>query len=65
MPSRATAVAKGHFKVVSSGPGATSPVGQVSTGPLFSPDALINSRADLGDYDVRGSIDERSTELAA
>ena len=44
---------------------ATSPVGQVSTGPLFSPDTLINSRADLGDYDVRGSIDRRSTELAA
>ena len=45
--------------------GATSPVGQVSTGPLFSPSALT---ADLGDYDVRGSIDERSTgstELAA
>ena len=42
--------------------GATSPVGQVSTGPLFS------LTADLGDYDVRGSIDERSTgstELAA
>ena len=35
--------------------GATSPVGQVSTGPLFSPSALT---ADLGDYDVRGSIDE-------
>ena len=45
--------------------GATSPVGQVSTGPLFSPSALT---ADLGDYNVRGSIDERSTgssELAA
>ena len=45
--------------------GATSPVGQVSTGPLLSPNALT---ADLGDYDVRGSIDERSTgstELAA
>ena len=45
--------------------GATSPVGQVSTGPLFSPSALT---ADLGDYDVRGSIYERSTgstELAA
>ena len=45
--------------------GATSPVGQVSTGPLFSPSALT---ADLDDYDVRGSIDERSTgstELAA
>ena len=45
--------------------GATSPVGQVSTGPLFSPSALT---ADLGDYDVRESIDERSTgstELAA
>ena len=45
--------------------GATIPVGQVSTGPLFSPSALT---ADLGDYDVRGSIDERSTgstELAA
>ena len=45
--------------------GATSPVGQVSTGPLFSPSALT---ADLGDYDMRGSIDERSTgstELAA
>ena len=38
--------------------GATSPVGQVSTGPLFPPTALA---ADLGDYDVRGSIDERST----
>ena len=38
--------------------GATSPVGQVSTGPLFSPSALT---ADLGDYDVRESIDERST----
>ena len=38
--------------------GATSPVGQVSTGPLFSPSALT---ADLGDYDVCGSIDERST----
>ena len=38
--------------------GATSPVGQVSTAPLFSPSALI---ADLGDYDVRESIDERST----
>ena len=35
--------------------GATSPVGQVSTGPLFSPSALT---ADLGDYDVRGSTDE-------
>ena len=35
--------------------GATSPVGQVSTGPLFSPSALT---ADLGDYDVRGSINE-------
>ena len=35
--------------------GATSPVGQVSTGPLFSSSALT---ADLGDYDVRGSIDE-------
>ena len=35
--------------------GATSPVGQVSTGPLFPPSALT---ADLGDYDVRGSIDE-------
>ena len=35
--------------------GATSPVGQVSTGPLFSPSALT---ADLGDYDVRESIDE-------
>ena len=35
--------------------GATSPVGQVLTGPLFSPSALT---ADLGDYDVRGSIDE-------
>ena len=35
--------------------GATSPVGQVSTGPLFSPSTLT---ADLGDYDVRGSIDE-------
>ena len=35
--------------------GAISPVGQVSTGPLFSPSALT---ADLGDYDVRGSIDE-------
>ena len=35
--------------------GATSPVGQVSTGPLLSPSALT---ADLGDYDVRGSIDE-------
>ena len=34
--------------------GATSPVGQVSTGTLFSPSALT---ADLGDYDVRGSID--------
>ena len=47
--------------------GATSPVGQVSTGPLFSPSALIKT-ADLGDYDVRGSVDERSTgstELAA
>ena len=45
--------------------GATSPVGQVSTGPLFSPSALT---ADLGDYDVCGSIDEQSTgstELAA
>ena len=45
--------------------GATSPVGQVSTGPLFSPSALT---ADLGDYDVRGSTDERSTgstDLAA
>ena len=45
--------------------GATSPVGQVSTGPLFSPSTLT---ADLGDYNVRGSIDERSTgstELAA
>ena len=45
--------------------GATSPVGQVSTGPLFSPSPLT---ADLGDYDVRVSIDERSTgstELAA
>ena len=45
--------------------GTTSPVGQVSTGPLFSPSTLT---ADLGDYDVRGSIDERSagsTELAA
>ena len=45
--------------------GATSPVGQVSTGPLFSPSALT---ADLGDYDVHGSIDEQSTgstELAA
>ena len=43
----------------------TSPVGQVSAGPLFSPSALT---ADPGDYDVRGSIDERSTgstELAA
>ena len=29
--------------------GATSPVGQVSTGPLFSPSALT---ADVGDYDV-------------
>ena len=29
--------------------GATSPVGQVSTGPLFSPSALT---ADLGDYDA-------------
>ena len=35
--------------------GATSPVGQVSTGPLFSPSALT---ADLGDYDVHGLIDE-------
>ena len=35
--------------------GATSPVGQVSTGPLSSP----STSADLGDYDtVRGSIDE-------
>ena len=45
--------------------GATSPVGQVSTGPFFSPSVLT---ADLGDYDVRGSIDKRSTgstELAA
>ena len=44
---------------------ATSPVGQVSTGPLFSLSALT---ADLGDYDVHGSIDEQctgSTELAA
>ena len=40
--------------------GATSPVGQVSIGPLFSPSAL-GLTADLGDYDVRGSIDERST----
>ena len=39
--------------------GVTSPVGQVSTGPLFSPSALT---ADLGDYDLRGSIDQRSTE---
>ena len=29
--------------------GTTSPVGQVSTGPLFSPSALT---ADLGDYDA-------------
>ena len=35
--------------------GATSLVGQVSTGPLFSPSVLT---ADLGDYDVRRSIDE-------
>ena len=53
----------GQFPVFRAG--ATSPVGQVSTGPLFCPSALT---ADLGDYDVRGSIDERSTgstELAA
>ena len=45
--------------------GATSPVGQVSTGPLFSPSALT---ADIGEYDVPRSIDEQSTgstELAA
>ena len=35
--------------------GATSPVGQILTGPLFSASALT---ADLGEYDVRGSIDE-------
>ena len=35
--------------------GATIPVGQVSTGPLFFAKCF---NSNLGDYDVRGSIDE-------
>ena len=63
--SRVETTGKLHDHMSIGRAGATSPVGQVSTGPLFSPSALT---ADLGDYDVRGSIDERSTgsiELAA
>ena len=37
--------------------GATSPVGQVSTGPLFSPSALT---ADLGDYIRYARINRRT-----